>query len=36
MKSNLDYGTSTIVQDACIAALNVDYKYVQAIMDKYN
>ncbi len=36
MKSNIDYGTSSIVQDACIAALEMDYKYVQEIMDKYN
>ena len=36
MKSNIDYGTSSIVQDACIAALEMDYKYVQDIMDKYN
>ena len=36
MKSNIDYGTSSIVQDACIAALEMDYRYVQDIMDKYN
>ena len=36
MKSNIDYGTSSIVQDACIAALEMDYKYVKEIMDKYN
>ncbi len=36
MKSNIDYGTSSIVQDACIAALEMDYSYVQGIIDKYN
>ncbi|MBR2068281.1 MAG: aminotransferase class I/II-fold pyridoxal phosphate-dependent enzyme [Candidatus Gastranaerophilales bacterium] len=36
MKSNMDYGTSTIVQDACIAALNMDIKYVKSIMDIYD
>lgn len=36
MKSNVDYGTATIVQDAAIDALNIDYAYVQEIMDKYN
>lgn len=36
MKTNMDYGTSTIVQDAAISALNCDIKYVQEIMDKYN
>ena len=36
MKSNMDYGTATIVQDASIDALNIDYSYVQEIMDKYN
>lgn len=36
MKSNVDYGTATIVQDASITALGMDYAYVKAIMDKYN
>ncbi len=36
MKSNMDYGTATIVQDASISALDIDYDYVQGIMDKYN
>ena len=36
MKSNIDYGTSTIVQDACIAALTMDDSYVKHIMDKYD
>ena len=36
MKSNIDYGTSTIVQDACIAALTMPQNYVKDIMDKYD
>ncbi|MBR1616705.1 aminotransferase class I/II-fold pyridoxal phosphate-dependent enzyme [bacterium] len=36
MKSNIDYGTSTIVQDACIAALTMPDSYVKDIMDKYD
>ncbi len=36
MKSNVDYGTATIVQDAAITALNIDYEYVEDIMNKYN
>lgn len=36
MKSNVDYGTATIVQDASITALGMDYAYVKEIMDKYN
>lgn len=36
MKSNIDYGTSTIVQDACISALTMDDSYVKGIMDKYD
>ncbi len=35
-KSNIDYGTSTIVQDACIAALTMPDEYVKGIMDKYD
>ncbi len=36
MKSNIDYGTSTIVQDACIAALTMPQDYIKDIMDKYD
>lgn len=36
MKSNVDYGTATIVQDASITAMDIDYEYVQEIIDKYN
>jgi LL-diaminopimelate aminotransferase len=36
MKTNTDYGTCSIMQDAAIAALNVDYSYVQATMDNYS
>lgn len=36
MKSNVDYGTATIIQDACISALTMDDKYVKDIMDKYD
>ena len=36
MKSNVDYGTSTIVQDACIEALSMPMKYVKGIMDIYH
>lgn len=36
MKSNIDYGTSTIVQDACIEALTMPSEYVKGIMDKYD
>ena len=36
MKSNIDYGTSTIVQDACIEALTMDDSYVKGIMDTYD
>lgn len=35
MKTNLDYGTATVIQDATIAALNVPYQYVEATMKKY-
>ena len=35
-KSNIDYGTSTSVQDACIAALTMPDEYVKGIMDKYD
>lgn len=36
MKTNIDYGTSTLVQDAAIKALTMSYDYVQEIMDKYD
>ena len=36
MKTNIDYGTSTLVQDAAIKALTMPYEYVQQIMDKYD
>lgn len=36
MKSNVDYGTSTIVQDACIEALSMPISYVKEIMDIYH
>lgn len=36
MKSNIDYGTSSIVQDAAIKAMNIDYLYVKKIMDRYD
>ncbi|MDD3437168.1 MAG: aminotransferase class I/II-fold pyridoxal phosphate-dependent enzyme [Candidatus Gastranaerophilales bacterium] len=35
MKINFDYGTSTIMQDAAIAAMRMPYKYVEATMKKY-
>lgn len=35
MKLNFDYGTSNIMQDAAVAAMNMPYKYVKATMDKY-
>ena len=35
LKSNFDYGTSTIMQDAAIAAMNMPYKYVEQTMKKY-
>ncbi len=36
MKTNTDYGTSMIVQDAAIAALEIEYKYIEDIMNKYS
>lgn len=36
MKTNTDYGTSTIVQDAAITALQMPFEHVEAIMDKYD
>ena len=36
MKTNIDYGTSTIVQDACIEALKMPQTYVKGIMDRYD
>ena len=35
MKTNVDYGTSSIVQDAAIEALTMPYENVQKIIDKY-
>lgn len=35
LKTNFDYGTSTIMQDAAIAAMKMPYKYVKATMKKY-
>lgn len=35
MKTNFDYGTSNIMQDAAIAAMRMPYKYVEATMKKY-
>ncbi len=35
MKLNFDYGTSNIMQDAAIAAMNMPYKHVAKIMKKY-
>lgn len=35
LKSNFDYGTSTIMQDAAIAAMSMPYKYVEQTMNKY-
>lgn len=36
MKSNIDYGTSTLVQDAAIQALTMPYEHVKSIMDEYD
>lgn len=35
MKTNLDYGTATIVQDAAIKALEMNYEFVKPTMDNY-
>ncbi len=35
MKTNMDYGTATIVQDAAIKALNMDYTNVEKIIANY-
>lgn len=35
LKVNFDYGTSTIMQDAAIAAMQMPYKYVEETMKKY-
>lgn len=35
MKTNFDYGTSNIMQDAAIAAMRMPYKYVEKTMKKY-
>lgn len=36
MKTNMDYGTATIVQDAAIKALQVEYNEIQSTMDAYS
>lgn len=36
MKTNMDYGTSTIVQDAAIQALDMDYGHVEKIVANYS
>ena len=35
MKTNTDYGTCSIMQDAGMAALNIDYSYVAETMNNY-
>lgn len=35
MKLNFDYGTSNIMQDAAVAAMEMPYKHVEATMKKY-
>lgn len=35
MKTNMDYGTCSIMQDAAIAAMQMDYSNVQKTMDNY-
>ncbi|MEI7473404.1 MAG: LL-diaminopimelate aminotransferase [bacterium] len=35
LKTNVDYGTSSICQEAAIAALNVDRPHIDAIVNKY-
>ncbi len=35
MKLNFDYGTSTIMQDAAIAAMEMPYEYVEETMTEY-
>lgn len=35
MKTNTDYGTCAIMQDAAIAAMQMDYSHVQKIMENY-
>ncbi|MDD3150221.1 MAG: LL-diaminopimelate aminotransferase [Candidatus Gastranaerophilales bacterium] len=35
MKSNIDYGTTAIIQDAAIEALRIDDCHVKKIVDKY-
>lgn len=36
MKTNMDYGTATIVQDAAIKALQMDYKEIKPTIDAYS
>lgn len=35
MKSNMDYGTATIVQDAAVKALEMNYEYVKPTVENY-
>ena len=35
MKINIDYGTSSIIQDAAIAALEMPYEHVEATINQY-
>lgn len=35
MKTNVDYGTATIVQDAAITALEMPYEHIEKIIKKY-
>ncbi len=35
MKTNMDYGTATIVQDAAIKALSMDYSFVEPTVENY-
>jgi len=35
MKTNIDYGTATIVQDAAITALDMPYEHIEKIVTKY-
>ena len=35
IKINFDYGTSTIMQDAAIAAMKMPHKYIKVTMDEY-
>lgn len=35
LKTNVDYGTASICQEAAIAALNIERPYIDAIVEKY-